>query len=156
MKKTLKIAISILMVAVMLAASGCYTVVEKREYPTYDDGTVYITDAGYRTYYLAFSWNDENYVGKKYAIDGMFKMNTHGDETTPHLFRYSTESHDGHKHTYELGYDLEGENLPKDVAEGTWIRVIGTVKAESHGEHTHIVVEVESWEKLEKEGIANV
>ena len=156
MKKVLKIAVAMLMLAVMSISSGCSSVVEKTEYPTYDDGTVYIADSVYRTYYLAFTWGDENYVGKKYAIDGMFKMNTGEEGTTPYLFRYSTETHEEHKHTYELGFELEGDNLPKDLEEGAWIRVIGVVKAEVHGEHTHVAIEVDSWEKLEKAGNASV
>lgn len=156
MKGIAKIITAILCLAALLISAGCYTVGEKNEYPTFDEGITYIHDSGYRIFYMAFTWNDENYVGKKYAVDGMFKMNAHGEESEPYLFRYSTERHSGHSHTYELGFDLKGENLPTDLEEGTWIRVIGTVNNETHGEHTHIVLQVDSWEKLDKEGIANV
>ena len=156
MKRIIKIIAAILCLASMLVGTGCYTVGSKNEYPEFEEGITYINDASYRIYYMAFTWNDESYVGKRYAVDGMFKMNTHGEEKEPYLFRYSVEEHAGHSHTYELGFDLKGENLPSDLEDGAWIRVIGTVNTETHGEHTHVVLQVDSWEKLDKPGIANV
>lgn len=156
MRKLKRIVALLLSVTALMMTFGCYTVEKKNEYPTFEEGITYIPDVAYTTYYKAFSWNEEGYIGKKYAIDGMFKEGEHGGEKTATLFRYVTEEHGDHTHTYEYGYTLKGEKAPSGLEEGTWIRAIGTVKTEAHGDHTHIILEVESWEKLDEAGVATL
>ena len=158
MKKHFRIVLVLIMALAMLLAAGCSgknnETTPSSSLPDFGDDVTYINDALYYTFYLGANTNYEDYVGKKYAIDGMYHLNKYEDTVTPMLFRYhiETDETDGKEYAYYRGFNLEGEDVPTDLPEKTWIRVIGTLEVEPHGDHIHVSLLVESFEQLDTPG----
>ena len=157
MKRFAKAALALLLVVAALLASGCGS--EKKEgTPSssldFGEGVTYISDTLYYTYYQAFTNNYEDYNGKKYAVDGMFHKNKYEGGETPMLFRYhiETDPSDGKDYAYYRGFMLKGDAVKSDTEEKAWIRVVGTLEVEAHGDHVHVYLDVESFELLDTPG----
>ncbi len=158
MKRFAKIALALLLVGASLFASGCGN--EQRNVDPssssldFGEDVLYIKDAYYYTYYQAFNHNPEDYNGKKFAVDGMFHMNKYEGGETPMLFRYhlETDPSDGKEYAYYRGFMLKGDAVKTDTEEKAWIRVVGTLDAEPHGDHVHVYLDVESFELLDTPG----
>ena len=158
MKKYFRIALALMTALAMLLAAGCSgngnNTTPSSSSPDFGEDVMYINDVMYYTFYLAATTDYENYVGKKYAVDGMYHLNKYEDSVIPMLFRYhvETDETDGKQYAYYRGFNLEGEDVPTDLPEKTWIRVIGTLEVEPHGDHVHVSLLVESFEQLETPG----
>ena len=158
MKKTVRIALALLLACAALLAGGCGGENEGAEPSSsaldFGEGVTYISDALYYTYYQAFSYDPEEYDGKKFAVDGMFHMNKYEGGETPMLFRYhlETDPNDGKEYAYYRGFMLKGDAVRTDVEEKAWIRVVGTLEIEGHEDHVHVYLNVESFELLDTPG----
>lgn len=159
MKKYFKFALALMTALAMLLAAGCGSenngeAPPSSSSPDFGEGVTYISDTLYYTFYLAANSNYEDYAGKKYAVDGMFHLNKFEGGEIPMLFRYHREVDptDGKEYAYYRGFNLEGEDVPTNLPEKTWIRVVGTLEAEPHGDHVHVSLVVESFEQLDTPG----
>lgn len=157
MKRFAKIALALLLVCAALFASGCGSgTVDADPSSSLDFGedVTYVSDTLYYTYFLAFNNEPEQYNGKKFAVDGMFHMNKYEGGETPMLFRYhlETDPSDGKEYAYYRGFMLKGDAVKPETEEKAWIRVVGTLETEQHGDHAHVYLNVESFELLETQG----
>lgn len=152
MKKYLTFALALVMSLAMLLAAGCGSEKENgtASTPDFGEGVTYISDSLYYTFYEGTIYSPELYEGKKYAVDGMFHLNTYEGTETVQLFRYhiETDPDDGKEYAYYRGFMLKGGVVPTDLPEKTWIRVVGTVETEAHGDHVHVYLNVESYEEI--------
>ena len=161
MKKISKIALALILVlASLFAVTGCGGGGNESGDGSsasdldFGEDVTYINDTLYYTYYLAFTTNSGDYNGKKFAVDGMFHMTKLEGNDIPQLFRYhrETDPTDGKEYAYYRGFMLKGDAVKLDTAEKAWIRVIGTLEVEAHGDHAHVFLNVESFELLDTPG----
>ena len=159
MKRIAKTALALLLVCAALLAAGCGSGNNGDDPPSssaldFGEDVTYLNDAVYYTFYQAFNYEPEKYNGKKYAVDGMFHMNKFEGGETPMLFRYhrETDPNDGKEYAYYRGFLLKGDAVRTDVEEKAWIRVVGTLETEHHGDHVHVYLNVESFELLDTPG----